>query len=244
MLLGERGSVESIARFRGVLIRPDRPGYDDARRLWNGAIDRRPALIARCVDADDAALALDHALRLGLPVAVRSGGHNVAGSALCDDGVVIDLAAMRGLMVDPERRRIHVQPGAVWGDFDAATQVHGLAAPAGVVEPDRRRRACRRWRLRLAQPPLGPDVRQRRGHGRAPGGWTPRAGRRRRAPGPLLGRSRGGGNFGIVTPGSRSSCTSSGPRCSRDRSSTRRTGRARSCTCTARPSPMRRGSSR
>ncbi len=125
--------MDPLDAFKGVLIYPDRPGYDDARRLWNGAIDRRPALIARCADADDAVVALDAAARRGLPVSVRSGGHNVSGSAICDDGVVIDLAAMRSLMVDPERSSISVQPGAVWADFDAATQVHGLAAPAGVV---------------------------------------------------------------------------------------------------------------
>ena len=126
-------TLRSAGAFKGVLIHRGRPGYDDARRLWNGAIDRRPALIARCLDADDAELALRYATGRGLPVSVRSGGHNVAGSALCDDGVVIDLAALRSLIVDPAEQRIRVQPGAVWGDFDAATQVHGLATPAGVV---------------------------------------------------------------------------------------------------------------
>ena len=101
---------DPLATFKGVLIHPGRPGYDDARRLWNGAIDRRPALIARCLDGDDAELALDAATSRGLPVSVRSGGHNVAGSALCDDGVVIDLAALRSLIVDPERRRSASSP--------------------------------------------------------------------------------------------------------------------------------------
>ncbi len=90
-------------------------------------------LIARCVDGDDAALALAFAVDRGLPVSVRSGGHNVSGSALSEGGVVLDLAALRSMMVDPEQRRIRVQPGAVWADVDAATQVHGLATPAGVV---------------------------------------------------------------------------------------------------------------
>ena len=132
-MLRAMSSPDPFARYKGVLIYRDRPGYDDARRLWNDAIDRHPALIARCIDADDAELALAFAVDRGLPLAIRSGGHNVSGSALCDDGVVIDLSAMRSLMVDPAAETISAQPGAVWGDFDAATQVYGLAAPAGIV---------------------------------------------------------------------------------------------------------------
>jgi FAD/FMN-containing dehydrogenase len=131
MLLVMNGS--GLASFKGTLIRPDDPAYDEARQLWNGAIDRRPALIACCTDEGDAAVALAHALEAGLPVAVRGGGHNVSGSALCDGGVVIDFSDMRRIEVDPARRRVKVQPGALWGEFDAATQAHGLAAPAGVV---------------------------------------------------------------------------------------------------------------
>lgn len=123
----------SLAGFKGTLIRPHDSGYHEARQLWNGAIDRRPALIARCVDERDAAVALAYALEAGLPVAVRGGGHNVSGSALCDNGVVIDCSGMRRIEVDPVRRRVTVQPGAVWGEFDAATQAHGLATPAGIV---------------------------------------------------------------------------------------------------------------
>ena len=94
---------------------------------------RRPALIARCADEDDAALALAHAMAEGLPVAIRGGGHNVSGSALVDGGVVIDFSMLRRVEVDPRRRTARVQPGALWGDFDAATQAFGLAAPAGIV---------------------------------------------------------------------------------------------------------------
>jgi FAD/FMN-containing dehydrogenase len=122
-----------LAGFGGTLIRPADGAYDEARRIWNGAIDRRPALIARCADEDDAALALAHALEEGLPISVRGGGHNIAGSAMCEGGVVIDLSALRGVEVDPAGRVAHVQPGALWSDVDGATQVHGLATPAGVV---------------------------------------------------------------------------------------------------------------
>src|ERR671934_1228101 len=126
-------TIGGIERFAGQLIRPADVAYREARRIWNDTIDRRPALIARCASADDAAIALAHALREGLPVAVRGGGHNVAGSALVDGGVVIDFSGLRSVAVDAERRIARVQPGALWADFDRATQVHGLAAPAGIV---------------------------------------------------------------------------------------------------------------
>jgi FAD/FMN-containing dehydrogenase len=90
VMLPTMKTIGGLERFQGTLIRPDDDGYDEARRLWNAAIDRRPALIARCVDADDAAAALAYAREAGLPIAVRGGGHNVSGSALVYDGVVID----------------------------------------------------------------------------------------------------------------------------------------------------------
>ena len=126
-------TIGGIAGFAGTLIRPGDEAYDEARSLWNGAIDRHPALIARCTGEDDAALALAWALREGLPVSVRGGGHNVAGTALCDDGVVIDLSGLRGVIVDVAGRIARVEPGATWGDVDCATQRHGLATPSGIV---------------------------------------------------------------------------------------------------------------
>lgn len=125
--------VQGLVGFRGTLIRPEDTRYDEARRLWNGAIDRRPALIARCADEQDGALALAYAIEKGLPVAVRGGGHNVSGSALSDGGVVIDFSDLRRIVVDPAGRLARVQPGARWADVDVATQAHGLATPAGVV---------------------------------------------------------------------------------------------------------------
>jgi FAD/FMN-containing dehydrogenase len=126
-------TLSQIDQFQGELIRPDAAEYDDARRLWNGAIDRHPSLIARCSEPTDAAVALAHALEIGAPVTVRGGGHNVGGWALADDAVAIDFSGMREVRVDSERRRAWVQPGALWGDLDEATQSHGLGVPGGIV---------------------------------------------------------------------------------------------------------------
>ena len=119
--------------FAGELIGPDHPRYEQARRIWNGMIDRRPALIARCAGEDDVISALRFARARGLPVAVRGGGHNVAGNATCDDGVVIDLSGLKGIAVDPERRTARVQPGVLLGELDRATQELALATPTGNV---------------------------------------------------------------------------------------------------------------
>jgi FAD/FMN-containing dehydrogenase len=126
-------TLPDLAGFEGSLIRPDDAGYDEARRVWNGAIDRRPVLIARCADGADAARALAHAREQGLPVSIRGGGHNIAGSAISEGGIVIDFSDLHGVEVDPARMIARVQPGARWADVDGAAQVHGLATPAGIV---------------------------------------------------------------------------------------------------------------
>ncbi len=119
--------------FRGELLLPATPGYDTARRIWNGAIDRRPACIARCTGVADVVAAVRFARERELEIAVRGGGHNVAGTAVCDGGVVIDLSSMRAVSVDPAGRRARVQGGALWGDVDHETQAHGLATTGGIV---------------------------------------------------------------------------------------------------------------
>ncbi|WP_254543801.1 FAD-binding oxidoreductase [Halomarina pelagica] len=121
------------AGFGGEVIRPDDPGYDEARRIWNGMIDKRPALIARCRGPADVAAAVNFARERDLPVAIRGGGHNVAGTALCDDGIVVDLSEMDGVRVDPEARTVRAEGGATLGDVDRETQAFGLATPLGVV---------------------------------------------------------------------------------------------------------------
>ena len=119
--------------FRGDLLLPISPGYDAARRIWNGAIDRHPACVARCTGVADVVAAVRFARDHDLEIAVRGGGHNVAGTAVCDGGIVIDLSAMRSVWVDPAVRTAWVQGGALWGDVDHETQAHGLATTGGIV---------------------------------------------------------------------------------------------------------------
>src|SRR5688500_17958512 len=122
-----------IDGFRGRLISADHADYDIARAVWNGAIDRRPRLIARCIGTADVIAAVRFARDHDLEIAIRGGGHNVAGTAVCDEGIVIDLSAMRAVRVDPAGRRAWVQGGALWGDVDHETQAHGLATTGGIV---------------------------------------------------------------------------------------------------------------
>ena len=118
--------------FAGALIVPGDADYDAARSVWNGMIDKYPAAIARCTCTADVAAAVNFAREQQLVIAVRGGGHNVAGYATCDGGIVIDLSPMQEVRVDPAARVAHAQGGATWGVVDAATQVYGLAAPGGV----------------------------------------------------------------------------------------------------------------
>jgi FAD/FMN-containing dehydrogenase len=131
--LDDADIAELTGHFRGELIRRDDRSYDVARRIWNGAIDRYPALVARCTGVADVLAAVRFARERELVVAVRGGGHNVAGTAVCDDGVVIDLSPMKGMWVDPLARRARAQAGLLWGEFDHETQRFGLATPGGIV---------------------------------------------------------------------------------------------------------------
>src|SRR6266446_1720682 len=123
----------TLEHFAGRLIRPDDAEYDAARIVWNAMADKRPALIARCAGADDVISALRFAREHELVVAVRGGGHSVAGFGTCDGGVVIDLSRMRGLTIDPERRVAHVEGGAHLSQLDHEAQSLGLACPVGVI---------------------------------------------------------------------------------------------------------------
>ncbi|MBG0566084.1 FAD-binding oxidoreductase [Actinoplanes aureus] len=118
---------------RGDLLLPGDDEYDDARRVWNGAIDRRPMLIVRCADAGDVAVAVRYAVRREIELSIRSTGHNVTGCAVSDGGITLDLSGMRGIEVDPERRIATVQPGVLWGDFDRRAQADGLATTGGRI---------------------------------------------------------------------------------------------------------------
>jgi hypothetical protein len=119
--------------FRGELLSPQDPGYEDARRVWNGSIDRFPALIARCAGVADVIAAVKFAKDNGLLVAVRGGGHSYPGYSVCDGGLVIDLSLMKGIRVDPEACTVRAQAGVLLGELDRETQAFGLAVPSGIV---------------------------------------------------------------------------------------------------------------
>lgn len=128
-----RGLDGLRTRFRGALLRPGEEGYDEVRRVWNGAIDRRPALIARCAGADDVVEAVRFARDRDLTVAVRGGGHSIAGYGVCDNGLMIDLSLMKAVRVDPAAHTARAAGGLIWRELDAATQQFGLATTGGII---------------------------------------------------------------------------------------------------------------
>jgi FAD/FMN-containing dehydrogenase len=134
---GPAMSPAAVAALReglqGQVILPGHDGYDQARRVWNGSIDRHPALVVRCAGVADVRAAVRFAREQELLIAVRGGGHNIAGSGTCDGGMVIDLSAMKAARVDPQSRTAWAQPGLVWRELDAATQAYGLAVTGGIV---------------------------------------------------------------------------------------------------------------
>jgi FAD/FMN-containing dehydrogenase len=137
LMTGSKVDAEQLQAFavqmRGPVLTPEDPAYEEARTIWNGLIDRRPAMIAQCSGAADVVDAVNFAREHGLVVSIRGGGHNVAGNAVNDDGIVIDLSQMRGVHVDAPTGRVRAQGGATLGDLDRETQLFGLAVPAGVV---------------------------------------------------------------------------------------------------------------
>lgn len=130
----EVSAVDELATgFRGSIVRPEDPAYETDRRIWNGSIDRHPALIARCAGVSDVRAAVRFAREHGLLVAVRGGGHSFPGHSVCDGGLVIDLSPMKGIRVDPAARTVRAQAGVLLGELDRETQGFGLAVPAGIV---------------------------------------------------------------------------------------------------------------
>ena len=124
---------ELRGRMRGPVLSAADPGYDDSRSLWNAMIDRRPAVIVRCLGAADVVAGVRAAREHGLPLTVKGGGHNIAGLAVCEDGLMLDMSLMRGVWVDPAARLARAQAGCLLGDVDRETQLHGLAAVLGFV---------------------------------------------------------------------------------------------------------------
>ena len=143
-------NAAALAAFRrsldGDVIATDDLEYDAARAVWNGIVDRRPALVARCTDAADVIKAVRFAGEQDLVIAVRAGGHSVGGFSTCDGGIIIDLSRMREVSVDPQARFARVDGGALGGDLDREAQAFGLACPLGYVRSHRRRRARARRR--------------------------------------------------------------------------------------------------
>jgi FAD/FMN-containing dehydrogenase len=126
-------TIEKLkTNVKGRAVLPDDVSYDEVRAIWNATIDRRPAVIVQCAAAADVPSAIAFARSNGLEISIRGGGHNIAGNAVCDDGVTIDLSTMRNVRIDAQKRRAYVAPGATLADFDRAAQVHGLATPVGV----------------------------------------------------------------------------------------------------------------
>lgn len=132
-VLGEATLAELRTRMLGSVISPGDSGYENARRIWNGAIDMHPALVLRCSGVADVISGVQFACSEGLPVAIRGGAHSVAGFSTCDGGVVLDLSAMAAVHVDPRNRRALAQGGTTWRRFDHETQAHGLATTGGLV---------------------------------------------------------------------------------------------------------------
>jgi FAD/FMN-containing dehydrogenase len=133
MAIITRQTVEKIEQeLQGSVSLPEDPRYEKARTVWNGMIDRRPAAVVHCASADDVARTIRFARDLGLELSVRGGGHHIAGNAVCDGGVMIDLSEMNSVLVDADRKRAYVGPGATLGDFDGAAQQHALATPVGI----------------------------------------------------------------------------------------------------------------
>jgi FAD/FMN-containing dehydrogenase len=131
--LSDSALQQLTAAIRGGVIQPNDPAYDEARQVYNGMIDKHPALIVRCTDAGDVITAVNFARENGLLLAIRSGGHNGPGFGTCDGGLVIDLSLMKGIRVDPDARTARVAGGCTWGEVDHATHAFGLATPSGIV---------------------------------------------------------------------------------------------------------------
>lgn len=129
----ESAKVEDfIKHFGGEAILPDDASYDEVRKIWNGMIDRKPGMIARCKSAEDVVLSVNFARENNLLVSVRGGGHNIAGNAVCDDGLMIDLTLLNEVQVYPSAQKAIVGPGCTLGDIDAKTQNYGLTTPVGI----------------------------------------------------------------------------------------------------------------
>jgi len=130
--LTSKAREEIKGLIKGSILVPDDPGYEEARQIWNAMIDRRPAAIVQCAQADDVPPVIKFARKNGLELSIRGAGHNIAGNALCDNGVTIDFSKMKSVRVDAVKKRAYVEPGAILAHLDEVAQAHGLATPVGI----------------------------------------------------------------------------------------------------------------
>jgi FAD/FMN-containing dehydrogenase len=122
-----------VSDIRGAVVFPEDPGYEEARKVYNAMIDKRPAMVVKCVDIADVIAAVRFAREHDLLLAVRGGGHNGAGLGTCDDGMVVDLSRMKGVRMNPDRCTVRVEGGCTWGDVDHVTHRFGFATPSGII---------------------------------------------------------------------------------------------------------------
>ena len=191
-MLNEATIAAFRASLRGGLIEPDDPSYDAARKVYNGMIDRRPRLIARCADVADVMTAVKFGREQKLLVAIRGGGHNAGGLGVCDDGLVIDLSPMNYVRVDPKKKTVLVGGGALWRDVDHATHAFGLAVPAGVISTTGVGGLTLGRRDRLLDAAVRPDYRQSAGRRHGAGRRAVRHRQRQGKCRPVLGGARRG----------------------------------------------------
>ena len=188
--MNETEIQELRAKFRGELITPGDAAYDAARKVYNGMIDRRPALIARCADVADVMAGVTFAREKELLLAVRGGGHNGPGLGVCDGGLVIDLSRLKGIRVDQENRTVRVEGGCLWGDVDHATHPFGLAVPSGFISTTGVGGLTLGGGIGYLSRKYGLTIDNLLARRRGPRGRPPGHGQRRGEPGSLLGRAR------------------------------------------------------
>jgi len=131
--MDQQAVIQFRSQLRGELIEPKDAAYEEARKVYNAMISRKPALIAKCADVADVIAAIQFGQQHGVKVSIRGGGHNAGGLGVCDDGLVIDLSRIKYVLVDPATKTVRVGGGCTWGDVDHATHVFGLAVPSGII---------------------------------------------------------------------------------------------------------------